>query len=466
LALGQEEPWSFKPLGFFRPASVTIEERRVESEVTRVISDLWVTASTDHRYIGRLERLSSLLHQHPWVRGVALKSGLKEKLLGLRWEYWDSYPETVLQIEEALGLLGHHDPPVGKGIRILSIDGGGMRGIVALEMLKTIEQTAGQPIHQLFDLICGVSTGSIIASFLGFHRFPIAKVEETYNTIGVNVFSQNFLEGARGFLSSHSYYNTKLFEKVLQDFVGTTRTIDTKRMSRKGPNVAIVSTLVSDDRIAPFIFRNYVHPQFNHSSYKGSSRYPVWAAVRASTAAPGYFDDFYLDGMIHQDGGILANNATQIAIHEAHKIWPHHGLQCVISLGLGRTCTSLEAAEAAADTSQTAAKKRALSITEKFSRIVDSATDTELVHESMHDLIPGNIYYRFNPYLSENMPLDETRKEKFQQMKESTNMYLRRNDRKVKRACEQLTKSKRPWDYALELGNESYQVVKSNHMST
>ena len=54
-----------------------------------------------------------------------------------------------------------------------------------------------------------------------------------------------------------------------QDFVGTTRTIDTKRMTMKGPNVAIVSTLVSDDRIAPFVFRNYVHPQFNQSSYKG-----------------------------------------------------------------------------------------------------------------------------------------------------------------------------------------------------
>ena len=44
-------------------------------------------------------------------------------------------------------------------------------------------------------------------------------------------------------------------------------------------------------------------------------------------SAPGYFDDFYLDGMIHQDGGILANNPTQIAIHEAQKIWPGHKLQ-------------------------------------------------------------------------------------------------------------------------------------------
>ena len=36
----------------------------------------------------------------------------------------------------------------------------------------------------------------------------------------------------------------------------------------------------------------------------------------------------------------------------------------------------------------------------------------ELVHESMHDLIPGNIYFRFNPYLDEYLPLDEIRHEK------------------------------------------------------
>ena len=94
------------------------------------------------------------------------------------------------------------------------------------------------------------------------------QVEETYNTIGVNIFSQNFLEGARGWMVSHSYYNTPMFEKILQNFVGTTRTIDTKRTTigwdggSRGSacNVALVSSLVSDERITPFVFRNYLHP--------------------------------------------------------------------------------------------------------------------------------------------------------------------------------------------------------------
>lgn len=57
----------------------------------------------------------------------------------------------------------------------------------------------------------------------------------------------------------------------------------------------------------------------------GSCNAAIWAAVRASSAAPGYFNDFHLDGMIHQDGGILTNNATHIAIHEAHR-WAAPGI--------------------------------------------------------------------------------------------------------------------------------------------
>ena len=438
----------------FRCARISAIEKRIEKDTKRFVQDLDVSASTDYHYIARLQRLCSNLHHHPWVRHVALKNGAIEKLLHLRWRYGSEHPELMLQLNEALALVGFHDPPKGSGIKILSIDGGGMRGIVALEMLKAIELKTGKPIHELFDLICGVSTGSIIASFLGFHRFPIKQVEETYNTIGTKVFSQNFLEGAKGWVVSHSYYNTKLFEDILKTFVGTTRTIDTQRMFAQGPKVAIVSTLVSDERIAPFVFRNYLHPQRNPSNYKGSFTHPVWAAVRASTAAPGYFDDFYVDGMIHQDGGIMTNNATQIAIHEAQRIWPNYGLQCVISLGLGRTDSSWQSL-------QETKTKKALSLTEKFSRIVDSATDTELVHESLHDLIPGNIYYRFNPYLEEYLPLDETRAEKFKLMRESTNMYLRRNEFKLSQACKQLTKPKYPWDLAAEKLTEFYRVLKA-----
>jgi calcium-independent phospholipase A2-gamma len=57
------------------------------------------------------------------------------------------------------------------------------------------------------------------------------------------------------------------------------------------------------------------------TKFEGTSDTPIWAAVRASSAAPGYFNDFLLGDTVHQDGGILTNNATQIAIHEAHRLF-------------------------------------------------------------------------------------------------------------------------------------------------
>ena len=84
------------------------------------------------------------------------------------------------------------------------------------------------------------------------------------------------------------------------------------------------------------IIFSYTLPYLLHSSFKGSCNHPVWAAVRASSAAPGYFDEFSLDNDIHHDGGILVNNATHIGIHEARRLWPNEKLHCVVSLGLGR----------------------------------------------------------------------------------------------------------------------------------
>ena len=91
-----------------------------------------------------------------------------------------------------------------------------------------------------------------------------------------------------------------------------------------------------------------------------------------------------------------------------------------------------------------------------YSKGMISFADTELVHETLHDLLPGRVYYRFNPYLTEYLSLDETRAEKFQMMREATNMYLRRNESKVRDACNQLMLPRWPSDTISDWANHQY----------
>ena len=99
------------------------------------------------------------------------------------------------------------------------------------------------------------------------------------------------------------------------------------------PKVAIIGSLVSDNKgIVPYVFRNYNFPAMVTSNYRGSVRYKVWEAVRASSAAPGYFDECIMNKKVFQDGGMSSNNATHIAIHEAQQLWPGEPIQSVVSL--------------------------------------------------------------------------------------------------------------------------------------
>lgn len=215
--------------------------------------------------------------------------------------------------------------------------------------------------------------------------------------------------------------------------------------------MAIIASHVTKQRITPYVFRSYNLPFLVRSSFKGGCHYPVWAAVRASSAAPGYFDEFSLDNNIFHDGGILVNNATHIGIHEARRLWPHEKLHCVVSLGLGRHELPLE-------TNENISKP--LSIHQKFARIVDSATDTELVHETLNDNLEKNVYYRFNPYLPEYLPLDEKRPEKMALMAEAADMYLRRNRKKLLEACKRLTQPRSLTNLALDYVNNQREIRK------
>lgn len=91
------------------------------------------------------------------------------------------------------------------------------------------------------------------------------------------------------------------------------------------------------------------------------------------------------------------------------------------------------------------------------------------VHTIIQDLLPPSTYYRFNPYLSEDMRLDEKRHEKLLQMQQDTEMYLRRNEHKLKHAVDQLLIERQPHQKAMDyikLKADSSFLADSNYYRT
>nr|XP_023671769.1 calcium-independent phospholipase A2-gamma-like isoform X1 [Paramormyrops kingsleyae]XP_023671770.1 calcium-independent phospholipase A2-gamma-like isoform X1 [Paramormyrops kingsleyae] len=337
-------------------ARVSVDNR------TRALVQALQRASDVKLYIRRVEELSCHLLEFPETKGVAVKEKAVPCLLRLR-----QAGDPILQaaVRQALALVGYTDPVKGRGIRLLSIDGGGTRGLVALQTLHKLESLTGKRIHQLFDYICGVSTGAILAFMLGVFQIPLDECEEMYRRLGSDVFKQNVIVGTVKMSWSHAFYDSEVWESILRERMGSELMIKTAR--KQGcPKVAAVSTIVNRGTpLKAYVFRNYNLPSGVRSHYLGGCEHKLWQAIRASSAAPGYFQEFLLGNDLHQDGGLLINNPTALAIHECKCLWPNTPVQCVVSLGTGRF-------ESASRNSATYT-----SLKTKLTNVISSATDTE-----------------------------------------------------------------------------------------
>jgi calcium-independent phospholipase A2-gamma len=351
------------------------------------------TAENEITLLGRIEALIVHLKQFPEARNIAIRAGAIRTLLKVRRKT-DGVCDIQAAIREGLALLGYSDPVTGNGIRILAMDGGGIRGLLVLEMLKKLEELTGKRVHELFDLFCGVSTGAILSFSLGIHHTDLNQVAEGYKDISREVFKQSPLWGTGNLVWSQAYYDTSLWEKKLQEHLGTNSLISTSRNSNC-PKLCAISAVVNQSRLSAYVFRNYSLPWRVRPYYSGSSEYEVWQAARASAAAPTYFEEFKLGKFLHQDGGILVNNPTAVALHEAKLIWPNTPIQCVVSFGTGRsvpTPTDIY--------KSTPKSSSSTSWTDKFYKILDSATDTE-GSESCYITV-NNFHVRYLLYLYQN----------------------------------------------------------------
>lgn len=176
--------------------------------------------------------------------------------------------------------------------RILSLDGGGLKGIVTLGFLARIEallkarhgNESKFRLAHYFDLIAGTSTGAIIAAALAT-GMTVAEVTGYYLSMGNEVFSRNWFR--KGLFRAR--YDDKKLRKLLKEVFGADTTLGDKSLK--------TGLLVMTKRIdtgSPWPLGNnprgaYFGPSADGERI-GNADYPLWQVVRASTAAPAFFD--------------------------------------------------------------------------------------------------------------------------------------------------------------------------------
>lgn len=215
-------------------------------------------------------------------------------------------------------------------MRVLSIDGGGIRGIIPALVLAEIEARTGRQIHELFDLVAGTSTGGVLACALTRpDARPAAELVELYRAEGPRIFRRSALQRVR---SADGLLGAKYDDRALADALG--------RYLSDGPlSEATTRTLVTAydlEARGPHFFK----------SWRKDLDGPRRLVARATAAAPTYFEPLALGAMSLVDGGVFATNPAMCAYAESVRL---DGLppRFVLSLGTGSQTRPIHQAQAA-----------------------------------------------------------------------------------------------------------------------
>jgi uncharacterized protein len=215
-------------------------------------------------------------------------------------------------------------------INVLSIDGGGIRGVGSAHMLEALEAHLGKRLDEAFQLFVGTSTGAILAGGIAAKAMTASELKTLYRSDGRQMFVRSILGSLE-----HGLFRARY------------------RTDRKG---ATIKRILGDMKLGT-IPRNFMATFYDMGSksgpvfanggpdYRGKSPpdnnfrdWPLWSVINASSSAPMYFDParFRVGGraVVGVDGGIFANNPTMCAFVEARNLFRTDDI-VVVSVGTG-----------------------------------------------------------------------------------------------------------------------------------
>ncbi|KAG9104788.1 hypothetical protein FRC06_009257 [Ceratobasidium sp. 370] len=245
-------------------------------------------------------------------------------------------------------------------LRLLSLDGGGVRGISSLRILKAIMDriSPGARPCEYFDLIAGTSTGGesysivclmililmaldagLIAIMLGRLRMSVDDCIKQYHRLAKKIFKRNKAAQLGSFASGENRFSPVNLEEAIKSVVAKTSPNNTKMADHHLQCARAFVVAVKKRNV-------------NNQSARRIRTYPtraspadtceIWEAGRATSAAPSYFPPIELMDergqlAMYIDGGLGYNNPSKELLNEAREVFgPNHPIGCFISIGTGR----------------------------------------------------------------------------------------------------------------------------------
>ncbi|KAH6665502.1 acyl transferase/acyl hydrolase/lysophospholipase [Halenospora varia] len=259
-------------------------------------------------------------------------------------------------------LLAAGDGEVSHGstsVCLLSLDGGGIKGIFAVVVLEAIMESVrqyenpelGDPPQpcDYFDIIGGTSTGGLLAIMLGRLRMDLVSCRVAYKALATRIFQQswvrlpgqNYYDNWRG----NPMYSGEALKSSIQEIVSERLTMKEKATLQEMNIKPAEAPLASRDDPGCKTFVCAVRESKEdgcerlrtYDSKKGvASPCKIWEACRATSAAPLYFPPIDINGHTYYDGGVNSNNPIKDVYEEAEAQGLENDIEAIVSIGTGK----------------------------------------------------------------------------------------------------------------------------------
>jgi len=241
----------------------------------------------------------------------------------------------------------------GPPYKLLALDGGGIRGLVTIEILAAIERMLRQELggddtfvlSDYFDYIAGTSTGAVIASCLAL-GMPVDKIRQFYEDSAELMFSRAAILDRLKF----KFKDEPLAQKLRSAFqnAGGEEGEDEPRLGSRALRTLLMMVMRNATTDSPWPISNNPGAKYNALGRKDCNLdLPLWQLVRASTAAPTYFPPEQIKcgerNFIFVDGGVTMYNNPAFQLFLMATIKPFNlqwrtsgpGDMLIVSIGTG-----------------------------------------------------------------------------------------------------------------------------------